>query len=89
MRALRDGRVDDPSLEAHWLRRGAALGEPEALSLLGVLYHNGKRVPGDRPFAVSLYRAASALGDSWATYLLGLCYRDGEGVPKDRRRARA
>ncbi len=83
----RAGRADDPALEIHWLRRGAALMEPEALSLLGVLYHNGKRVPRDRPFAVTLYRASSALGNSWATYLLGLCYRDGEGVAKDRRRA--
>ena len=83
------GRPDDREQEVFWLRRGAALMEPEALCSLGVLHHNGKRAPMDRPFAVKLYRAAAKLGNGWAHYLLGLSYRDGEGVSKDRRRARA
>lgn len=72
----------------HWLKKAALLGNPQAMSELGVRHYHGRGVKKDHAKAARLYRGAVAGGYAWAMILLGLCYRDGEGVARNLHRAR-
>jgi uncharacterized protein len=70
-----------------WTRRGAALGDPDCITNLGVRYFYGNGVRRDRGRATALYRRAAALDEPSAAYNLGLQYQHGDGVRKNARLA--
>ncbi len=61
----------------------AATGDPEAQSMLGVIYENGEGVALDLVEAAKWYRKAADRGYAEAQLNLGVLYENGEGVEKD------
>ena len=59
---------------------------PDAQSILGVMYANGRGVPQDYAEAVKWYRLAADQGDAEAQHNLGVMYASGEGVSAGLRR---
>jgi len=62
-------------------RKDAALGNPEAMFQLGVLYAQGKGAPKNAAEALRLFERAAATGHRGATTYLGVLYWTGDGVP--------
>ncbi|MDR3401628.1 MAG: tetratricopeptide repeat protein [Chthoniobacter sp.] len=69
------------------LKNGAANGDAEAATKLGVMYAEGAGVPKDERQAAGLYEQAAAKGLAQARYLLAGCYASGSGVAKDLNKA--
>ena len=64
-------------------RRLAALGNPQARFMLGVMYGNGEGVPEDDTQAAQWVTRAAEQGHVRAQGVLGYLFRRGEGVPQD------
>jgi TPR repeat protein len=70
------------------LKQRADTGDADALTRLGIVYHNGDGVRPDLKAAAHCFQLAAATGDRAAQYELGTMYRLGEGgLPRDDRRA--
>ncbi|HUA61404.1 MAG TPA: protein kinase [Verrucomicrobiae bacterium] len=82
-----DGVTKDFAKAADWYGKGAALGDPESMNNLGVLY-DGPKPPQDYDQARLWYEKAAAGGNTDAMLNLGLTYEDGSGVTQDYSRAR-
>jgi tetratricopeptide (TPR) repeat protein len=61
----------------------AASGNPEAQTMLGIMYYSGKGVPQDDQAAFSWYQLAAKKGNPQAENNLGVMYEKGRGVPQD------
>ncbi len=66
----------------------AARGNPQAQSLLGVIYYNGVFLDTDLAKARELFEKAARGGDPEAQYKLGFMYLEGVGVKPDPQLAR-
>ena len=75
------GLAADPARAVEYLRQ--AENDPEARSLLGCLYLEGKAVPQDLPAALECFRFAMKHGNRPAGFQLGRMYHLGIGVKKD------
>lgn len=75
------------ALALRWTRRGAALGDEDCITNLGLRYFYGKGVRRDRQRALALYRRAAAIGSAYASYNIGLHYEHGDVVPRNERTA--
>ena len=71
------------------LRRQAEQGDPDAQSILGLMYANGEGVLKDDTEAVRWYRLAADQGVALTQYNLGHMYFLGRGGPQGRGRSRA
>jgi TPR repeat protein len=67
----------------------AAKGVPQAMTMLGELYHTGQGIKPDPKRAFEWYRLGADRGDREAEFALGLMYLNGTGVTADLARARA
>lgn len=61
----------------------AKLGNPEAQSMLGVIYDNGHGVATNYQEAMKWFRQGAQKGHAPAEFCLGVMYRDGHGVSQD------
>lgn len=61
--------------------------DPEALFLIGAVYHEGLGVLPDYDKAVAKYRLAVSHGHPAALVNLGICHEFGQGVPRSREAA--
>ena len=61
----------------------AAQGDPQAQTIIGVLYETGQGVPQDYAQSRQWFEKAAAQGDANAQYFLGTSYSLGLGVPQD------
>jgi TPR repeat protein len=64
------------------------MGNPNAMTSLGSLYHNGQGVAHDYVKAREWYEKAANMGNRNAMYNLGLVYSNGLGVALDYVKAR-
>jgi TPR repeat protein len=65
----------------------AARGEPQANTLIGLIYGGGLGVQKDDRKADDYFKRASDMGDVQGTFALGMSYAQGRGVKKDFRTA--
>lgn len=79
-------RKDYAAAVAKW-RGVAQSGNPEAQSLLGIMYAFGQGVPQDYPQAIQWLRMAAAQGENKAQFKLGSMYANGQGFKRDHQRA--
>lgn len=63
--------------------KAAELGDADAESKLGMMYHNGSGVRQDDVQAAYWWRKAAEQGNARGQNDLGMSYRDGRGVPRD------
>jgi len=70
------------------LRKAAAAGYAEAMTVLGLVYERGEGVPVNRETAHAWYQKAAGAGDRDSMFNLGLDYRDGRGTAVDIGQAR-
>lgn len=70
-----------------WLEKAAALGQPEAITRLGIIYANGQGVPVDSPRAVELFERAAKTGHALAQLNLAVMILDGKLPAVDPARA--
>lgn len=70
-----------------WFRRGADLGDPMGMFLLGNAYYYGAGVPQDFAVALPLYERSAAQNYPDSIGALGHAYHFGDGVAQDYRRA--
>jgi TPR repeat protein len=78
--ATGSGVARDDAHAAALYRRGADLGEPDAMTNYGIMLMNARGVPRDDGQAVSLYRRA---GNANGMQLLALMVDAGRGTPRD------
>ncbi len=83
-RAVESGRYDEALVILRPLVDG---GEPEAQSLLAVMYMNGWGVERDFGQGKDLLEKAASRGNPRAAFTLGRLYATGDGVPRDCDRA--
>lgn len=76
-----DRRASAPSPDD--LRKLAEQGDPDAQWQLGILYHDGDKVPKDDALAVQWFERAAEKGYVRAQSTLGAYYWAGRGVPPD------
>jgi TPR repeat protein len=67
----------------------AQLGHPRAMTVVGMMYDEGRGVSRDPVTARDWFEHAAALGNRGAQYNLGMMYEEADGVPKDLQRAAA
>ncbi|MDB9756888.1 M48 family metalloprotease [Pseudomonadales bacterium] len=67
----------------YWFNRAAALKDPEAQLILGLLAFDGRGVQKDKNMAARWFYLAATQGDSNAQNMLGSQYASGEGVDQD------
>ena len=72
-----------------WYKKSAALGNSEAMRIIGYLYEHGEGVPQDYKKAVEWYEKAVALKNTYALNNLAGMYREGKGVEKNPAKADA
>ena len=83
-----EGVPQDYQLAAHWWRRAAEQGSPDAQVKLGLLYLNGEGVERDQTLALHWMEKAANQGFVEAQVGLALLYNEGaEGVPTDATKA--
>ena len=80
--AIETYQTRDFTRAAEQLRPLAEAGEPQAQTILGIMYESGEGVPLDHAAAARWYRAAAEQGYDPAQYSLGNLYRAGRGVPR-------
>lgn len=73
----------DDAKARYWAEQAAVAEDPDALTILGVLYLEGRGVPPDAARAVQYLERAAARGSMKAFRYLGNCYSHGSGVPQD------
>mgnify|MGYP003707168923 CR=1 FL=1 len=78
--ATGNGVPHDDARAAALYRRGAELGEPDAMTNYGIMLMNARGVPRDDAQAVDLYRRA---GNANGMQLLALMVDAGRGTPRD------
>lgn len=76
-------RADDYPEGMKWIRKGAALGDIEAMAHLGVAYMEGIGAEKNHAEAVKWLRRAADGGHATAQNNLGVCYLHGYGIGKD------
>lgn len=81
-------KEDEYGLALGLFQRGADLGEPSAIFMLGAAYENGYTGKADPAKAIELYQKAADKDHPLALYWLAIRYADGDGVPKDVDKAR-
>lgn len=78
----------DAEAAVEFVRKAAALGDPEGLFLIGNIHANGLGgVPKNEKKAVEFWMASAELRHADAFDALGWAFHDGNGVPADLRRA--
>jgi len=85
-----NGAPINPALSWQWAKRGAGLGDSDALVRGGYLLERGIGVKKDPDAAFDWYSKAAKLGNAGAMYNLGLCYSQSDadcGVKQDYRLA--
>lgn len=84
-----DSVQQDHDEAARWCRRAAEAGSPQAMVMLGRLYHadDGVGLEKDDRQAVAWFRRAAEKGEPEAYFLLGVSYQAGWGVAADPREA--
>lgn len=76
-------------LAAQWFRRGAELGNVDAMFTFGVMLAEGQGIAKNRAGAAQMFEAAAAKGHVVSNYNLGLLFLTGDGKPENPHRARA
>ena len=71
-----------------WFEKKGALGNANAMNILGFMYQNGRGVIQDYIKAKDLYENSGALGNASAMNNLGSMYNYGQGVRQDHTKAR-
>lgn len=74
-------------LAAHYLKRAATRGAPNASALLGIMFQRGQGVRLNRAAGVSNLHGADKAHVPYASLLLGFAYAKGWGVKEDHARA--
>ncbi|HQQ64478.1 MAG TPA: tetratricopeptide repeat protein [Pseudomonadales bacterium] len=67
-----------------YLKKAAALGDPESLSDLGSAYSAGEGVPVNKELAHQYWQQAADKGYTFADVLLGSAHANGDGFPIDK-----
>lgn len=73
----------DRTEAAHWFRRAAEQGDPNAWLKLGACYYNGVGVERNHEQAAACFEAAAQLHLPEGQLQLGFCYQHGLGVSRD------
>jgi PQQ-dependent catabolism-associated CXXCW motif protein len=78
------GVPQDKSQALYWYRRGADLGHPGAINMVGIeIDHGVGSVPPDPAEALKWFRRSAELGDAGGINNLGYAYMTGRGVEKN------
>lgn len=83
VQAMKSSRAEDYPEGMKWVRKGAALGDVEAMAHLGLANVEGIGVEKNHAEAVKWLRRAADQGNVTAQNNLGVCYLHGYGVGKD------
>lgn len=81
-------KKEDYDLALGLFQRGADLGDPSAMYMLGAAFENGYTGNADQAKAIELYQKAAGKDYPLALYWLATRYAEGDGVPKDPDKAR-
>jgi len=71
------------AVAVRWYEKAVSLGDPQAMTEIGILYQNGIGFTQDFTQAMKWYKPAAAAGNADAMYSIGFCYEGGWGVDKD------
>ncbi len=81
---LRKSNMEDDKIALGYLNQALALGNRDAMYVLGTLYYYGDKVKQDTRRAFELFSQSAELGNPISMHMLSLCYENGIGVAVNR-----